>query len=359
MIQQRKAKDGNVSFYVRVGNGPSTTFNERDYRTRTEAKAAAKKHEADLILGKRPGRIPTIETYCERVLDHWANETLKNGRHRKASTMAVLEQNLKAFREKFGSRIIGSIPKHEARDWALKRHRGEIKAVTQLYNRALDEYEDIGSNPFRGLAPSTRGRSDEVPPTPAEFDKLLDAWKVHDTDPEHPYSPMGRALQLFAGHTGMRPGELFALEWDDIDFDARRINVQRRVWKGTTDLPKSNKTRRIVLTSEARDALVSLPHVSQYVFVSKRGNRLSQSALSIYWAAVRAKAGVDKDFYLVTKHMCVHRAYVVERKSAVAIAGQMGWSVSATEKLLAVYGHGDVGWEAEWEENVVELRRAK
>jgi hypothetical protein len=151
VISTRKSKSGHVSFYVRVGGGPSSTFNERDYRTRTDAKAAAKKHEAELILGKRPGRLPTIETYCERVLDHWANETLKNGRLRKASTMAVLEQNLKAFREKFGSRLLGGIPKHEARDWALKHHRGEIKAVTQLYNRALDEYEDIGSNPFVAL----------------------------------------------------------------------------------------------------------------------------------------------------------------------------------------------------------------
>jgi integrase len=162
---------------------------------------------------------------------------------------------------------------------------------------------------------------------------------------------MGRALQAFAGHTGMRPGELFALEWTDIDFEARRINVQRRVWKGTTDLPKSNKTRRIVLTSEARDALLTLDRYSDYVFVNKRGNRLSQSNLSIYWAAVKAKAGVDVDFYTATKHFCCHRWYVVEHKPVNAIAQQMGWSRSATEKLLSVYGHGDVGWEGAFEDN--------
>lgn len=359
MISQRKAKSGQVSFYVRVGNGPTTTFNERDFRTRTEAKAAAKKYEAELILGKRPGQLPTIETYCERVLDHWANETMKDGRLRKASTMAVLEQNLKAFRDHFGGRMLGAIPKHEARDWALTHHRGEIKAVTQLYNRALDEYEDIGSNPFRGLAPSTRGRSDEAPPTPAEFDKLLDAWSVHDKDPKKPYSHMGRALQTFAGHSGMRPGELFALEWDDIDFEAKRINVMRRVWKGTTDLPKSNKTRRIVLTSEARDALLTLDRYSDYVFVNKRGNRISQSNLSLYWRLVTERAGVDCAFYTATKHYCCHRWYVVENKPINAIAQQMGWSRSATEKLLEVYGHGSVGWESAFEDNVVELRMAK
>jgi integrase len=31
-----------------------------------------------------------------------------------------------------------------------------------------------------------------------------------------------RALLIFAAYSGMRPGELFALEWPDIDFDAMR-----------------------------------------------------------------------------------------------------------------------------------------
>jgi integrase len=54
---------------------------------------------------------------------------------------------------------------------------------------------------------------------------------------------MMRALILFAAHTALRPGELFALEWSDIDFERRRINVARRVYKGSLALPKNNKTR--------------------------------------------------------------------------------------------------------------------
>jgi hypothetical protein len=38
------------------------------------------------------------------------------------------------------------------------------------------------------------------------------------------------------------------------------------------------------------------------VFRSKRGMRLSQPTLSGYWTQVLARAGLDFDFYLATKH---------------------------------------------------------
>jgi integrase len=43
------------------------------------------------------------------------------------------------------------------------------------------------------------------------------------------YGPTIKALILLAAYTGMRSGELFALEWSDIDFEAMRIHVHRRV----------------------------------------------------------------------------------------------------------------------------------
>jgi integrase len=56
------------------------------------------------------------------------------------------------------------------------------------------------------------------------------------------YAPQMRALITFAAYAGMRPGELFVLEWGDIDFDAMRVDVKRRLYRGQVDLPKSNKS---------------------------------------------------------------------------------------------------------------------
>jgi integrase len=67
--------------------------------------------------------------------------------------------------------------------------------------------------------------------------------------------PIIRALILFAGYTGMRPGERFGLEWDDIDFERMRVRISRRVYKGRTALPKNSKIRTVVLTPEAAVAL--------------------------------------------------------------------------------------------------------
>lgn len=159
------------------------------------------------------------------------------------------------------------------------------------------------------------------------------------------YGPQMRALLIFAAYSGMRPGELFALEWPDVDFDAMRIYVGRRVYKGRVDLPKSNKPRTIALTPPARDAILGQPtrQDGQLVFRSKRGVRLSQPTLSSYWAQVLARAELDFDFYLATKHYAVHYLYAELGLPARVIAEQMGWSLRAVEKLLAVYGHGDVG----------------
>ena len=55
-------------------------------------------------------------------------------------------------------------------------------------------------------------------------------------------------------------------------------------------------------------------------------------------AARHARAGLDFDFYLATKHYGVSRLYR-QGLSERAIAAQAGWSVESVEKMLDVYGH--------------------
>jgi integrase len=207
-----------------------------------------------------------------------------------------------------------------------------------LFNRAVDE-ELIERNPFRGLGRRTLGRSDQDPPTEEQMILLLEACSALGD-----YAPRMRALITFAAYTIMRPGELFALDWErHIDLEADEVHVLERVYEGELDLPKSNKPRTIALLPQARDALLTLPEREGLVFRSKRGLRLSQPTLSGYWARVQARSGLEFAFYHATKHYGVHHLKVKLGLATHDIAEQAGWSESAVEDMVKTYAHTSMG----------------
>ncbi len=69
------------------------------------------------------------------------------------------------------------------------------------------------------------------------------------------------ALVATAAFTGMRPAELYGLKWVDIDLRQDEIHVERQYSPRTRtfELPKNGRTRIVVLTPPARDALLALP----------------------------------------------------------------------------------------------------
>jgi integrase len=291
----------------------------------------------------------------ELTCGEWAERFLaRYQRDHKDSSYDTAKSALTAFTKDFGDRPIGDISRLEAMDWAERVAAYRLPVVDTLFSAAVDA-EVVERNPFRGLSRRTRGRSGQHPPTLEELDRLFDGCSALGW-----YAPQMRALLIFAAYTGMRPGELFALEWADVDFDAMRVHVNRRVHRGRVDLPKSNKPRTIALTPPARDALLGQPRDGALVFHAKRGGRLSQPTLSGYWAQVLARAGLDFDFYLATKHWCVHYMHAELGLPPRVIAEQMGWTLAGVLKLLAVYGHGGVGALEEVDKafgaNVTELR---
>jgi integrase len=63
---------------------------------------------------------------------------------------------------------------------------------------------------------------------------------------EEPFGPTDRAIFLTAAMTGMRHGELLALRWRDIDWEAKRIRVRRNYTRGHWSTPKSRSGERAV-----------------------------------------------------------------------------------------------------------------
>lgn len=304
-------------------------------RDRDEAVARRKVELKD----KKGFRFPLCDEYVDRYLAEYE-------RTHKHSSHGTQTASLKRFRKDFEGRSL-DVSRQDAKDWVNGQGRfknsepvpeSSVGPVVTMYNHAIDDDDlPLGRNPFRKLGHRSKGRADDPPPTEAEFQKLLDACVALKE-----YAPRMRAFILFAAFTLMRPSELFALEWSDIDFDTMRISKARRLYRGQLAEPKTGP-KTIALTPPARDALLALPRDSVYVFTSKTGKRLSSTNCFGYWSLVRARAGFDYDLYHASKHYGVHHMWTKLGMSNRAIAAQAGWSLATVDKMLAVYGHGDVG----------------
>ena len=121
------------------------------------------------------------------------------------------------------------------------------------------------------------------------------------------------------------------------------MHVERRLYEGEYDLPKSNKARTIAPLPQAREAVEALPERDGLVFRSKRGLRLAQPTMSGYWSQVLARARLDFDFYLATKHYGVHHMKVKLGLPNHDIAEQAGWSEAAVERMVQTYAHTSMG----------------
>jgi integrase len=284
-------------------------------------------------------KFPLVEDYVDRYLAEYE-------RRNKQSAYETQKQRLQRFRKDFEGKTL-DVSRADAKDWVNSEGQwsgkprvtdNQIAPVVTLYNHAIDDDDiPLPRNPFRKLSRRSKGRSEQAPPTEAEFQRLLDSCSALGD-----YQHMMRALTKFAAFTLMRPSELYGLEWPDIDMDAMRIRKDRRVYKGDVDEPKTGR-KLIALTPPARDALVGLPRNGLLVFRSKTGRRLSQSGMSGYWRTVCAAAGLDFDFYHASKHYGVWYMWTQLRMSPRAIAAQAGWSLKTVDAMLEVYGHRDVG----------------
>jgi integrase len=86
--------------------------------------------------------------------------------------------------------------------------------------------------------------------------------------------------------TGMRRGELFKLQWDDIDFERGFIHIRD---------PKGGPSQKIPMNQTAREVLEAHPQTeSSYVFPGQKGGQRARAPKRI--DAIREKAGLPNDF---------------------------------------------------------------
>lgn len=154
-------------------------------------------------------------------------------------------------------------------------------------------FDLVGINAARGVR--VIGRRDEgakkiVPPTKEDLRRLIDG-----ADPDF------RVQLIFASATGLRAGELHALRWQHVDFEAGEITVETRVDAyGDEDVTKTAAGMRVVPLSQAVIALLKewrlrseFSRLGDLVFPNRRGNYQNHDNMAKrYFKPLFEKAGV-------------------------------------------------------------------
>ena len=137
-----------------------------------------------------------------------------------------------------------------------------VLAITrQVMNKAEALGFREGDNPVRHVKKPRVANERKRFLTHAEAAELLAALKER--------SPQLHDMALLSLRTGLRAGEIFNLQWADVDFQRKQILVRD---------PKGGRDRHAYLTSEVMDILKKQPRTenkpSELVFKSRKGGKI-------------------------------------------------------------------------------------
>lgn len=196
---------------------------------------------------------PLLEAYRDRVKDTFAPSTY-------AAVRKAIDNVLMPW---CGHSLVSELKPSDIRNWvgtacagrSLKRIRNLLWPLRTVLDEAVADGV-IDRNPFTALklarlVPEAKRRSDWQPDPYTEAD--LRAVLAHVPPPDR------WAFQLQA-YTGMRTGELIALRWPRVDFEAGSVRiVETTTERRDKDRPKTPAgVRTIQLLPAAREALEAM-----------------------------------------------------------------------------------------------------
>ena len=230
---------------------------------RTERAAKAWREDAAGAIRKGMMRAPTattVEEAASALIDGMRTGAIldRAGFGYKPSTTRSYETSLRLrILPAIGQRRLSTLERRDVQA-LVERWRGEglepstvqnqLNPLQVLCRRAMHDGE-LAVDPTRGLRlPAIRGRRERVA-DPSEAAKLVEA-----------LPPFERAIWATAMYAGLRHGELRALRWSEVDFDAGVIRV-RRAWDadrtiGAIDVKSRAGRRDVPILGALRKVLV-------------------------------------------------------------------------------------------------------
>jgi len=325
------------------------TRRARSFRTRDVAEDFLRQQGRD----RRDGHyVPNADLTVQQVLVAY----IERGQGRwKAITYATYRQ--RAFTHlipRLGTLRISDLTTARVQHWIDGvyrdgQHPKTVTEATRLLSSALAEAARLGiirTNPVPGV---------RLPKVPAPTHETWDDAEIATVLAAVAGEPMWHAVYRVALFTGMRPGELRALTWPDIDLARRRIHIHATITRdernrevlGTTT--KTGRDRSVAIPGSTAEALrtwkvaqatmqlaATVWDDRRFVFTGKQGQYLGGSTWDTYQKAIAIRAGVKR----ITLHETRHTNATAELAAGthpVIVANRLGHS--KIETTLNLYSH--------------------
>ena len=246
--------------------------------------AAIRAGETDPLERRRAVReAPTVADGLDRFFDEYAPERIRLGRLSPRTLQTYRNQAKLYIRPSLGKRRVGGVTRREV-ERAVKRlpnaTRNRVLAfVSRLFNLfEAWEWRPQHTNPVRGL---DRGReqprdrvldSGELAALSAALDQLAERF------------PASVAAIRVAALTGLRIGEVIAIQWQHVDFESGRVT-----------LPETKTGRRVHHFADAAlDILGAMPRInrSDYVFAVDVRGPLTYRTVRTHFGTAAKLAGL-------------------------------------------------------------------
>jgi integrase len=319
------------------------------------AEEVKRKLEAKLTLGEfsldeARSSAPIFDEYAERWLATYAKHNCKESTY--ARYAGVVRKHL---RPAFGAKPLTEITrddikgliyqKRETADLSPSSIRQILAPLREMLNHAVED-SLMTNNPASRVGrfiqqPQELGEQIN-PLTREELALFFDTIRVRA--PEH------YPFFLCLARTGMRLGEALALQWGDIDWHGRFIEVRRNYVCGKITRPKNGKSRRVDMSQQLAEALhqlltqrkteklqgkwVDLP---EWVFCSQVGRQLHSNNLRrrVFYPCLE-KAGLRRVRIHDLRH--TYASLLIQNGESLAyIRDQLGHhSIQVT---VDIYGH--------------------
>ncbi len=291
------------------------TFETKEEFQEAKERCLAELREAVENPGKQ--KIPTVLEFAEatihedgRITMTWPDgQRCRKENGRKPGSVACLREGIKEFLKEHGERPVDSFTRSEALTWIRPKSAQTQQSVRQFFNHAAD-HEHIPTNQFARIGVSKRkrrvDRHDFEIISDKQYARLRACARASRTDE---YGLVIEGAILAIGEAAIRPGEVFGLHRDEVDFTENLIHVRFQIESktGKRVSPKDDDGRWVVMSPALREHLERMPHSysEKILFPTVRGAYMRQSNWTYHWKPVRVAAGMPGQEFYELKHRAI------------------------------------------------------